>query len=93
MDDESLVDPTLNMFRRFEMRVMLRNLRGFDLPEFLGGCQHAYPTVCALMYAREWEELEPMVAPTCLEAMRAMMDEFGDAGRRIQVEDPEEEFQ
>ena len=93
MDDEQLVDPNLGMWSSFEMWMMMRQLRGFELPEFLDGCRHAYPAVCGLMYTREWDALEPMVSPKCLEAMQAMMEEFGSAARRIQVEDVEEDFQ
>ena len=93
MDNPQLVDPDLWFYRRFEMWMMMRQLHGFDLPEFLDGCRHAYPTVCGLMYERDWITLEPMVAPKCLEAMQHMMEEFGSAAQRIQVEDADEEFQ
>lgn len=86
MDDETLVSPDLGLFRRSEMWMMLRILNGLDLPDFLAGCRQAYPMVTTLMYEREWADLEPLVAPHCLEAMKETMDIFRTEARRVQVD-------
>ena len=36
------------------------------------------------MYRRQWDKLEPLVSPDCLDAMQFTMEQFGDAGQRIE---------
>ena len=67
-----------------EMWLALRVLRGLDLEEFLEGSAHAYGVVSRLMYRRQWDKLEPLVSPDCLDAMQFTMEQFGDAGQRIE---------
>ncbi|KAL3892793.1 MAG: hypothetical protein SGPRY_014781 [Prymnesium sp.] len=94
MADESLVCPDLGFFTRYRLWMMLRLMRGFDPHDFLVGARHAYPVVCALMFTREWEQLNSIVAPPCLNAMKGMMDDFASQGQQIQVGDePEKDFQ
>ena len=89
MDDASLVDPLgwgkgqIGVMRRMEMYTMLHLLPGFDLPEFLAGTRMAYGAVIRLMYSRDWDALETLVAPACLEAMVATMDDIASDRRRI----------
>jgi len=68
----------------------LRLLQGLDLEDFLEGCSHAYRVVMTAMYTRDWETLEHLVSPSCLEAMQASMEQFGDAGQRLEMESSEE---
>ena len=86
MNDPTLVEPSLGMYSSLEMWMMLRNLRGLEVPDFLEGCRHAYSTVSWLMYRREWDHLSELVAPHCLEAMQSTMEEIGDRGQRIEIE-------
>jgi len=89
MNDETLVDPvgwgkgSIGVFRRMEMYVTLHLMPGFDLPDFLAGTRVAYGAVTRLMYARDWEALEPLVSDACLEAMRWTMEELAGDARRI----------
>ena len=46
------------------------------------GCRFAYPLVTRAMYRNDWEMLEPLVLPNCLDAMRQAMEDFSVAGRR-----------
>ena len=85
INDPKLVDQNLGVYRAFEMWLMLRMLRGLELPEFLEGCSHAYTTVSWLMYEREWEALSELVSPGCLAAMQSTMDEFLSERRRIEI--------
>ena len=77
MDNELLVDPRqdlflpVRLFRRSELWMSLRLLRGFDLEDFILGSSHAYGVVLTAMYTRDWETLEHLVSPACLEAMQA----------------------
>eukprot|EP00962_Isochrysis_galbana_P055911 scaffold27723_cov101-Isochrysis_galbana.AAC.1 len=83
MGDPTLVSARLSVWRRTELYLALRMLPGLDLPEFLRGARGAYPVVCSLMYARDWEALQPLVSPRCLEAMRGAMDTMGDNAQRV----------
>lgn len=74
---------TIGFFRRMEIYTMLHLMPGFDLPEFLAGTRLAYGIVTRLMYAREWEQLETLVAPNCLDAMVSTMDDIAGDRRRI----------
>ena len=86
MQDASLVDPQLGIFRRAELWVMLRALPGLDLPDFLHGARQAYITVTRLMYRAQWAELAPLTTSNCLIAMKEVMGEVAGAGRRIEGE-------
>ena len=85
MANDALVDHSAVWgLRRMEMWLALRVLRGLDLEEFLEGSAHAYGVVSRLMYRRQWDKLEPLVSPDCLDAMQFTMEQFGDAGQRIE---------
>ena len=87
MDDEKLVDASLWPHRRLEMWLQLRTLNGIDLPSFLQGSAHAYVVVQTLMYEREWEALEPLVSPNCLQAMQETMEHMGSVAQRVQLDE------
>ena len=94
MADPSLVDPVgwgkgqIGVMRRIQMYTMLHLMPGFDLPDFLEGARMGYPAVIRMMYAREWDELESLVAPACLDAMVRTMDDIaGDRRRIVEFED------
>ena len=84
MANDALVTSAVWGLRRMEMWLALRVLRGLDLEEFLEGSAHAYGVVSRLMYRRQWDKLEPLVSPDCLDAMQFTMEQFGDAGQRIE---------
>jgi len=67
LDDPELVEPSLSLWRRTELYLSLRMLHGLDLPDFLRGARVAYPVVTTAMYRRDWEALQSLVAPNCLE--------------------------
>ena len=98
MGDETLVDPvglfgakgTIGFFQRMEIYTMLHLLPGFNLPEFLAGTRVAYSAVTRLMYARDWDSLEPLVSPACLDAMVSTMDDIAGERRRIIEADAED---
>ena len=87
MADEKLVDASLWPHRRLEMWLQLRTLNGIDLPSFLQGSAHAYVVVQTLMYEREWEALEPLVSPNCLQAMQETMEHMGSVAQRVQLDE------
>ena len=99
MNDPELVDQVgwgrqqIGFMRRMEMYTMLHLMPGFDLPEFLDGTRFAYGAVTRLMYARDWEALEPLVSPACLDAMVATMHDIADGGRRIVEADADDAIQ
>ena len=90
MGDPDLVDPLgwgtgqIGVIRRMEMYTMLHLVPGFNLPEFLDGTRYGYGAVTRLMYAKDWDALEGLVAPACLDAMVATMDDIAGDRRRIQ---------
>ena len=69
---------------------MLHLMPGFNLPDFLEGTRHAYGAVTRLMYARDWENLTPLVSPACLDAMVSTMDDLAGDARRIVDADAED---
>ena len=85
-DDGTLIVPSLNIFRRFELYLSLRLIKGLDLREFLAGTAIAYPAVMSLMYAREWEGLRPLTSAGAFEAMRATMEEMAGEGHRVELD-------
>lgn len=99
VNDPSLVDPVADgfvaasqsIYRRGLLALMLRSLPGLDLPDFLEGARHAYGVTTRHMYRKNWDELEPMVAPGCLVAMQEAMEQLtaGDDPSRVVGEDEE----
>lgn len=73
-----------------KMWLMLRALPGLDLPNFLEGSRVAYTTVSTLMYAQDWEALDPLVSPAMMTAMQQTMEELSGDGRRVMGLDDED---
>ena len=69
MADARLIDQRIGVFERTNLWMSLRLLHGLDLPDFLQGSRHAYHVVHNLVRDCEWDALEPMVQPKCLEAL------------------------
>lgn len=96
MADPTLIDPVgwganqIGVMRRIEMYTMMHLLPGFELREFLAGTRMAYSAVTRLMYARDWEALESLVSPGCLDAMVSTMEDLAGDRRRIVDADDDE---
>jgi len=82
MQDSTLVDPG-GILASARMWAMLKLLPGLDLPDFLAGSSLAYGAVTRLMYAQDWDALEPLVSEQMLNAMQSTMAELTGDGRRV----------
>ena len=67
------IDQSLHtrIFDRTRVWMSLRLLHGLDLDEFLSGTRHAYHVVQDLLRDGEWDALEPLLQPDCLEAVES----------------------
>ena len=90
MADASIVSDSVSFFGRVKMHFTLRTIPGLDLPDFLRGARMAYPIVTQLMYSRDWVELEPLVSPAMLDAMRETMETEPFDVRQVQGADEED---
>ena len=63
------IDQQLGVYDRTRVWMSLRLLHGLDVHEFLHGSRHAYHVVHSLLRGGEFDALEPLLQPACLEAV------------------------
>jgi hypothetical protein len=69
MANPEIIDQRIGVFERTNLWMNLRLLHGLDLPEFLQGSRHAYSVVHDLLRAADFDALEPLMQPKCLETL------------------------